>query len=40
VLTTERGNLIRRSRFSTAWRPAVKAAGNPEGTTLHDLRHF
>lgn len=35
------GGLLRRSRFHEgAWAPAVKAAGLPTGTRLHDLRHF
>jgi len=40
VFTTERGTPVRRNKFSTIWRPAVEAAGLPQGTTFHDLRHF
>jgi len=38
--TNEAGQPIRRTRFSAVWRPAVAAAGLPEGTGFHDLRHF
>jgi integrase len=31
---------IRRTSFSTVWRPAAKAAGLPDGETFHALRHY
>jgi integrase len=31
---------IRRTRFSTSWRPAAKAAGLGAEVTFHDLRHY
>ena len=34
------GQAIRRTRFSTIWRPAAAAAKVPDGATFHDLRHF
>ncbi len=40
VFTTGTGQPIRRNAFSRVWRPAVEAAGLPDGTTFHDLRHF
>ncbi len=40
VFTNGLGRPISRTRFSDTWRPAVKAAGAPEGTTFHDLRHY
>ncbi len=40
VFTNNSGDPIRRTRFSDVWRPAVKAAGAPEGTGFHALRHF
>jgi integrase len=39
VFTNDRGEPIRRTRFSDVWRPAVNAAGIT-GRTFHDLRHF
>lgn len=39
IFTNDRGHAIQRSVFSRVWRPAVKAAGLPAGTTFHDLRH-
>ena len=38
VFTNDRGERIRRTRFSDVWRPMVKRAGL-EGTVFHDLRH-
>jgi integrase len=40
VFTGANDGPIRRTRFSDVWRPAVKAAGAPEGTGFHALRHF
>jgi len=40
VFTNEYGNPIRRTRFSDPWRRAVKAAGAPDGTGFHALRHY
>ena len=40
VFTTDDGEPIRRNALSRVWRPAVKAAGLPEATTFHDLRHY
>ena len=40
VFTTASGSPLRRSHFSRHWREAVAAAGAPDGTTFHDLRHF
>lgn len=40
VFTSQRGEPIRRPRFSEDWRPAVARAGLPVGTRFHDLRHF
>jgi integrase len=40
VFTNEHGNPIGRTRFSVPWRRAVKAAGAPEGTGFHALRHY
>ncbi|WP_229022786.1 tyrosine-type recombinase/integrase [Actinomarinicola tropica] len=39
VFTNDRGEPIRRTRFSDVWRRAVARAG-VEGVTFHDLRHF
>jgi integrase len=37
---TPRGNLLRRDYYNAKiWRPAIRAAALPDGTTLHDLRH-
>lgn len=37
---TSRGTLFRRDYFNRhIWKPAIKAAGLPEDTTFHDLRH-
>lgn len=41
VFTDDQGRPIRRSWFSAhVWRPAVAAAGLPDGTGFHDLRHY
>lgn len=39
VFTNDRGEPIRRTRFSDVWRPAVARAG-VDGARFHDLRHF
>jgi integrase len=31
---------VRRSSFGDVWRAAVKAAGAPTGTGIHQLRHY
>jgi integrase len=31
---------VRRSSFGDVWRAAVKAAGAPLGTGIHQLRHY
>jgi integrase len=31
---------VRRSSFGDVWRAAVKAAGAPHGTGIHQLRHY
>jgi integrase len=40
VFTDTGGLAIRRTRFSTIWRPAADAAELPDGATFHDLRHY
>jgi integrase len=40
IFTTDKGRAILRTRFSDVWRPAVAAAGAPEGIGFHALRHF
>ena len=40
ILVNEAGTPIRRTRFSVVWRRTVTAAGAPEGTGFHALRHF
>jgi integrase len=40
VFTTGTGAPVRRSSFGDAWRAAVKAAGAPPGTGIHQLRHY
>jgi len=40
VFLNERGQPIRRSQFGHLWREAVEAAGAPNGTGFHDLRHY
>ena len=40
VFTVSKGAPMRNSNFSSnVWRPAVQAAGLPEGLRVHDLRH-
>lgn len=40
VVTNRSGRMLRRGGFGWCWREAVAAAGLPEGTRFHDLRHF
>ena len=40
VFTTGTGAPVRRSSFGDVWRAAVKAAGAPPGTGIHQLRHY
>lgn len=40
VFTNDEGAAIRRTRFSEVWRPTVKAAGAPDLTGFHALRHY
>ncbi len=40
VFTAPNGGPIRRNRLSETWRAAVAAAGVPQGTHFHDLRHY
>lgn len=41
VFTYGDGKPLRRTSFSReVWRPVVKAATAPEGTGVHDLRHY
>lgn len=40
VFVNEHGHPIRRSAFGSTWRAAVRAAGAPDGTGFHALRHF
>lgn len=40
IFTAKGGEAIRRTSFSTVWRPAVKAAGLLPDVHFHDLRHF
>ena len=40
VFTNDLGGPIRRTAFSTIWRPAVVSAGAPDGTGFHALRHY
>ncbi|WP_244210879.1 tyrosine-type recombinase/integrase [Amycolatopsis kentuckyensis] len=40
MFTRGDGRPIHRSDWSYIWRPAVKAAGLPEGFGLRDLRHY
>lgn len=40
LFTNERGEPIRRNRFSDLWRRAIADLEVPAGTTFHDLRHF
>jgi integrase len=40
IITNRLGRPVQRNSFGFCWRGAVKAAGLPEGTRFHDLRHF
>lgn len=40
IFTTSTGGPVRRNRAGDMFTRAVAAAGAPDGTTLHDLRHF
>jgi integrase len=40
MFTTPAGGPVRRNALSRVWLPAVRAAGLPEGTSYHDLRHY
>jgi integrase len=40
LITSRAGEPVARNRFGHAWQSAVQAAGLPEGTRFHDLRHF
>jgi integrase len=40
IFTTRAGLPIRRTRFSTIWRPAAATAELGDGVTFHDLRHL
>jgi integrase len=40
IFTGPAGLPLRRTKFSTVWRPAATAAELPDGVTFHDLRHF
>jgi integrase len=40
IMSTPSGRLVRRNSFASAWRSAVCAAGLPDGTRYHALRHF
>ena len=40
TFTTSTGRPVKLSSLSKVWRPAVEAAGLPDGTSYHDLRHF
>jgi integrase len=40
IFTNRDGQPIRRTNFSTVWRPAIARTSAPEGTTFHDLRHY
>jgi integrase len=40
VMSNAGSRLVRRNAFGDIWRDAVKAAGLPEGTRYHALRHF
>jgi integrase len=40
VFTDAAGLPIRRTRFSTIWRPAAAVAELGDGVTFHDLRHY
>ncbi len=40
IFTTDKGHAVRRNSFGEMWRKAARAAGLPDGTGMHDLRHF
>lgn len=40
IFTTEHAEPIRRTSFSTIWRPAVKVAELPDRSGFHSLRHY
>ena len=40
VFTRGRRAPLRRTDFSKTWPPVVAKSGAPEGTVMHDLRHF
>jgi integrase len=40
IFTGPSGQPVRRTKFSTIWRPAAAAAELGEGATFHDLRHY
>jgi integrase len=40
LITNRLGKPVQRNSFGHCWRAAVKAAGLPQGTRFHDLRHF
>jgi integrase len=40
VFTDAAGRPLRRTKFSTIWRPAAHAASLGGGVTFHDLRHY
>jgi integrase len=40
LITNRLGRPVQRNSFGFCWREAVKAAGLPEGTRFHGLRHF
>jgi integrase len=40
LITNRLGGPVARNSFGHCWREAVKAAGLPQGTRFHDLRHF
>jgi len=40
VFTTGRGGRLTRATFNATWRKAVTAAGLPDGTGFHELRHY
>lgn len=40
IVTNAAGRIAQRNAFGWCWREAVAAAGLPEGTRYHDLRHF
>jgi integrase len=40
IMSNRAGGLVRRNAFGDIWRATVKAAGLPQGTRYHALRHF